>query len=91
LYKGLAERYVKPVIGNVRLEKLTPAHVQRLVAWTSSLAGWGADGLGWDGFPPTKFPVDPRGKPSADRVEVGGAVGRAFQALAPVATSCPDR
>jgi hypothetical protein len=31
LYKGLAERYVKPVIGGVRLDKLTPAHVQRLV------------------------------------------------------------
>jgi integrase len=24
LYKGLTERYVKPVIGNVRLDKLTP-------------------------------------------------------------------
>ena len=34
LYKGLADRYVKPVIGNVRLDKLTPAHVQRLVAET---------------------------------------------------------
>ena len=34
LYKGLAERYVKPVIGNVRLDKLTPAHVQRLVTET---------------------------------------------------------
>lgn len=34
LYKGLAERYVKPVIGNVRLDKLTPAQVQRLVAET---------------------------------------------------------
>src|SRR5262249_25084312 len=34
LYKGLAERYVKPVIGGVRLDKLTPAHVQRLVAET---------------------------------------------------------
>ena len=34
LYKGLTERYVKPVIGNVRLDKLTPAHVQRLVTQT---------------------------------------------------------
>jgi integrase len=34
LYKGLAERYVKPVIGTVRLDKLTPAHVQRLVTET---------------------------------------------------------
>lgn len=34
LYKGLAERYVKPVIGGVRLDKLTPAHVQRLVTET---------------------------------------------------------
>ena len=34
LYKGLAERYVKPVIGGVRLDRLTPAHVQRLVAET---------------------------------------------------------
>jgi integrase len=31
LYKGFAERYVKPVIGDVRLDKLTPAHVQRHV------------------------------------------------------------
>ena len=34
LYKGLAERYVKPVIGAVRLDKLSPAHVQRLVTET---------------------------------------------------------
>jgi integrase len=34
LYKGLTERYVKPVIGNVRLDKLTPAHVQQLVTQT---------------------------------------------------------
>jgi integrase len=34
LYKGLAERYVEPVIGNVRLDKLIPAHVQRLVTET---------------------------------------------------------
>jgi integrase len=34
LYQGLAERYVKPVIGDVRLDKLTPAHVQRLVTET---------------------------------------------------------
>ena len=34
LYEGLAERYVKPVIGGVRLDKLTPAHVQRLVTET---------------------------------------------------------
>jgi hypothetical protein len=34
LYKGLAERYVKPVIGGVRLDKLSPAHVQRLVTET---------------------------------------------------------
>jgi integrase len=34
LYQGLAERYVKPVIGGVRLDKLTPAHVQRLVTET---------------------------------------------------------
>jgi integrase len=34
LYKGLAERYVKPVIGSVRLDKLSPAHVQRLVTET---------------------------------------------------------
>src|SRR5215471_14701628 len=33
-YQGLTERYVKPVIGNVRLDKLTPAHVQRLVTQT---------------------------------------------------------
>jgi len=33
-YKGLAERYVKPVIGSVRLDKLTPAHIQRLVTET---------------------------------------------------------
>src|SRR5215467_8317919 len=29
LYEGLADRYVRPVIGGVRLDKLTPAHVQR--------------------------------------------------------------
>ena len=34
LYKGLAERYVKPVLGGVRLDKLTPAHVQSLVTET---------------------------------------------------------
>lgn len=34
LYRGLAGRYVKPVLGNVRLDKLTPAHVQRLIAET---------------------------------------------------------
>jgi integrase len=34
LYEGLAERYVKPVLGGVRLDKLTPAHVQRLVTET---------------------------------------------------------
>jgi integrase len=34
LYRGLADRYVKPVIGNVRLDRLTPAHVQRLVSVT---------------------------------------------------------
>lgn len=34
LYKGLAERYVKPVIGGLRLDKLTPTHVQRLVTET---------------------------------------------------------
>lgn len=34
VYKGLAERYIKPVIGDVRLDKLTPAHVQRLVTET---------------------------------------------------------
>ena len=34
LYRGLADRYVKPVIGRVRLDKLTPAHVQRLIAET---------------------------------------------------------
>ena len=34
LYKGRAKRHVKPVIGNVRLDKLTPAHVQRLVTET---------------------------------------------------------
>jgi len=34
LYKGLAERWVKPVIGGVRLDKLTPAHVQTLVTET---------------------------------------------------------
>jgi integrase len=33
-YRGLADRYVKPVIGGVRLDKLTPAHVQRLVMET---------------------------------------------------------
>jgi integrase len=36
LYRGFANRYVKPVIGNVRLDKLTPAHVQRLVSVTRS-------------------------------------------------------
>jgi integrase len=36
LYKGLAERYVKPVIGGVRLDKLSPAHVQRLVTETQN-------------------------------------------------------
>jgi integrase len=34
LYRGLADRYIKPVIGGVRLDKLTPAHVQRLVTET---------------------------------------------------------
>jgi integrase len=34
LYCGLADRYVKPVIGNVRLDKLTPAHVQHLMSVT---------------------------------------------------------
>jgi integrase len=34
LYESLAERYVKPVLGGVRLDKLTPAHVQRLVTET---------------------------------------------------------
>jgi integrase len=34
LYRGLADHYVKPVIGRVRLDKLTPAHVQRLVVET---------------------------------------------------------
>jgi integrase len=34
LYVGLADRYVRPVIGGVRLDKLTPAHVQRLVTET---------------------------------------------------------
>ena len=34
LYKGLAERYVYPVLGGVRLDKLTPAHIQRLVTET---------------------------------------------------------
>jgi hypothetical protein len=31
LYEGLAARYVRPVISDVGLDKLTPAHVQRLV------------------------------------------------------------
>lgn len=34
LYQGLADHYIKPVIGQVRLDRLTPAHVQRLVAET---------------------------------------------------------
>jgi hypothetical protein len=34
MYKVVAERYVKPLIGGVRLDKLTPAHVQRLVTET---------------------------------------------------------
>jgi Phage integrase family len=34
LYEGLADRYVMPVIGGLRLDKLTPAHVQRLVTET---------------------------------------------------------
>jgi integrase len=34
LYEGLADRYVRPVIGGVRLDRLTPAHVQRLVTET---------------------------------------------------------
>ena len=34
LYRDLVDRYVKPVIGRVRLDKLTPAHVQRLIAET---------------------------------------------------------
>jgi Phage integrase, N-terminal SAM-like domain len=32
LYKGLAERYVNPVLGGVRLDKLTPAHIQHAIA-----------------------------------------------------------
>jgi integrase len=36
LYRGLGDRYVKPVIGNVRLDKLTPAHVQQLISATRS-------------------------------------------------------
>src|SRR5215470_6260219 len=32
LYRGLADRYIKPVIGSVQLSKLTPAHVQRLIS-----------------------------------------------------------
>jgi integrase len=34
LYQGLADRYVKPVIGSVRLDRLTPRHVQRLIVET---------------------------------------------------------
>jgi len=34
LYQGLADRYVKPVIGPVRLDRLTPRHVQRLIVET---------------------------------------------------------
>ncbi len=34
LYSGLADRYVKPVLGRVRLDRLTPAHVQRLIVET---------------------------------------------------------
>jgi hypothetical protein len=34
LYEGLADRYLMPVIGGLRLVKLTPAHVLRLVTET---------------------------------------------------------
>jgi hypothetical protein len=34
LYQGLADHYVKPVIGPVRLDRLTPRHVQRLIVET---------------------------------------------------------
>ena len=33
-YRVIAERYVKPVLGGVRFDKLTPAHVQHLVKET---------------------------------------------------------
>jgi len=34
LYRGLAARYIKPVIGNIRLDRLNPAHIQRLIVET---------------------------------------------------------
>lgn len=34
LYRGLADRYIKPVIGSVQLAKLTPGHVQQLISVT---------------------------------------------------------
>lgn len=34
LYRGLGDRYIKPVIGRVRLDRLTPAHVQQLISET---------------------------------------------------------
>lgn len=34
LYRGLADRYVKPVIGTVRLDRLKPTRIQRLISAT---------------------------------------------------------
>lgn len=34
MYRGLADRYVKPVIRPVKLDRLTPRHVQRLIVET---------------------------------------------------------
>jgi integrase len=34
LYRGLADHYIKPVIGGIRLDRLTPAHIQRLISET---------------------------------------------------------
>jgi integrase len=34
LYQGLADHYIKPVIGQVRLDRLTPRHVQHLMVET---------------------------------------------------------
>jgi integrase len=34
LYQGLADHYIEPVIGQVRLDRLTPRHVQHLIVET---------------------------------------------------------
>lgn len=39
LYQGLADHYIKPVIGQVRLDRLTPQHIQHLLVETPERAG----------------------------------------------------